>query len=100
MQTDSPPAASPAERTIPITGAKIIVDAPRSHGVDTVFGYIGASVLPLFDRLYESPIRLVVPCHEQGGAPSKQSLAQRSYRTNKTDRTNRIYRPVDFRASG
>ena len=48
------------------TGAEIIVEALLRQGVETVFGYIGASVLPLFDRLYDAPIRLVVPCHEQG----------------------------------
>ena len=52
----------------PKTGAQIIVDALLHHGVTAAFGYIGASVLPLFDRLYDSPIRFIVPCHEQGAA--------------------------------
>ena len=77
MHTDSPSPAGPAERTIPKTGAQIIVDALLAHGVDTVFGYIGASVLPLFDRLYESPIRFIVPCHEQGGSPHGRCLRPR-----------------------
>jgi acetolactate synthase-1/2/3 large subunit len=76
MQTDSSPAAGPAERTIPKTGAQIIVDALRAHGVETIFGYIGASVLPLFDRLYDSPIRFVVPCHEQGGCHMADAYAR------------------------
>ena len=84
MQTDSPSAAGPAERSIPKTGAQIIVDALLAHGVETAFGYIGASVLPLFDRLYDSPIRFVVPCHEQGGAHMADANARangRSYFT-------------------
>jgi acetolactate synthase-1/2/3 large subunit len=76
MQTDSPSPAGPAERSIPKTGAQIIVDALLAHGVETVFGYIGASVLPLFDRLYESPIRFIVPCHEQGGAHMADAYAR------------------------
>ncbi len=64
--------ASPGPRT----GAQIIVDALVAHGVDTAFGYIGASVLPLFDRLYESSIRLVVPCHEQGGCHMADAYAR------------------------
>jgi acetolactate synthase-1/2/3 large subunit len=76
MQTDSPSPAGPAERTIPKTGAQIIVDALLAHGVDTIFGYIGASVLPLFDRLYESPIRFIVPCHEQGGVHMADAYAR------------------------
>ncbi|MBP7051505.1 MAG: biosynthetic-type acetolactate synthase large subunit [Phycisphaerae bacterium] len=60
------------------TGAQIIVDALLAHGVDTVFGYIGASVLPLFDRIYDSPIRFIVPCHEQGGCHMADAYARAS----------------------
>lgn len=63
------------------TGAQIVVDALLAHGVDTVFGYIGASVLPLFDRLYEAPIRFVVPCHEQGGCHMADAYARASGKT-------------------
>jgi len=80
MHTDSPLPAGPAERPIPKTGAQIIVDALLAHGVDTIFGYIGASVLPLFDRLYESPIRFIVPCHEQGGTHMADAYARASGR--------------------
>jgi thiamine pyrophosphate-dependent acetolactate synthase large subunit-like protein len=80
MQIDSPSTAPAAERTIPKTGAQIIVDALRAHGVETIFGYIGASVLPLFDRLYDSPIRFVIPCHEQGGCHMADAYARASGR--------------------
>jgi acetolactate synthase-1/2/3 large subunit len=80
MQTDSPSPAGPAECLIPKTGAQIIVDALLAHGVQTAFGYIGASVLPLFDRLYESPIRFIVPCHEQGGCHMADAYARASGR--------------------
>jgi acetolactate synthase-1/2/3 large subunit len=69
LSTPSTPAAPP-------TGAQIIVDALLAHGVETVFGYIGAAVIPLFDRLYESPIRPVVPCHEQGGCHMADAYAR------------------------
>jgi len=62
----------------PKTGAQIIVDALLDHGVTAAFGYIGASVLPLFDRLYDSPIRFVVPCHEQGGCHMADAYARAS----------------------
>ncbi len=51
MQAVSSRAAGSAVASISKTGAQIVVDALLEHGVDTVFGYIGASVLPLFDRL-------------------------------------------------
>jgi len=63
------------------TGAQIIVDALLAHGVDTVFGYTGASVMPLFDRIYDSPIRVVVPCHEQGGCHMADAYARVSGKT-------------------
>jgi acetolactate synthase-1/2/3 large subunit len=70
--TSSPYAACPK------TGAQIIVDALLAHGVETIFGYIGAAVIPLFDRLYESPLRPVVPCHEQGGCHMADAYARAS----------------------
>jgi acetolactate synthase-1/2/3 large subunit len=72
------PSTESAPATGPKTGARIIVDALLAHGVETVFGYIGAAVIPLFDRLYESPIRPVVPCHEQGGCHMADAYARAS----------------------
>lgn len=34
------------------TGSQVIIDTLRRLGVEIVFGYLGASVLPLFDCLY------------------------------------------------
>lgn len=34
------------------SGSQIIVDTLRDLGVEVVFGYLGASVMPLFDGLY------------------------------------------------
>jgi len=78
MQVQSLPAAAPAASPTLKTGAQIIVDALLDHGVDTVFGYIGASVLPLFDRIHDSPIRFIVPCHEQGGCHMADAYARAS----------------------
>jgi acetolactate synthase-1/2/3 large subunit len=72
-----PPRISSSART----GAQIIVDALLEHGVTAAFGYIGASVLPLFDRLYDSPIRFIVPCHEQGGCHMADAYARASGKT-------------------
>ncbi|MBN2132333.1 MAG: biosynthetic-type acetolactate synthase large subunit [Sedimentisphaerales bacterium] len=76
MQSKSPSAAGPPGPPRSATGAEIIVEALLRQGVDTVFGYIGASVLPLFDRLYDAPIRFVVPCHEQGGCHMADAYAR------------------------
>jgi acetolactate synthase-1/2/3 large subunit len=78
MQTRPSSAAGPAATPVLKTGAEIIVDALVHQGVTAAFGYIGASVLPLFDRLYDSPIRFIVPCHEQGGCHMADAYARAS----------------------
>ncbi len=52
-----------------MTGAEIILAALEAEGVDTVFGYPGGAVLPLYDALYHNKnIRHVLTRHEQGAA--------------------------------
>ncbi|MCK4292511.1 MAG: biosynthetic-type acetolactate synthase large subunit [Planctomycetes bacterium] len=59
-------------------GAQIIVDTLIGEGVDTMFGYTGGVVLPLFDKLYDAPINFVVPRHEQGGCHMADAYARAS----------------------
>lgn len=47
-------------------------------GVDTMFGYCGGVVLPLFDKLFDAPIRFIVPRHEQGGCHMADAYARAS----------------------
>ena len=54
-------------------GADIIVDTLIELGVDTMFGYPGGVVLPLFDSLYDAPINFVIPRHEQGACHMERS---------------------------
>ena len=35
------------------SGAQIIIEQLCAHGVNTVFGYPGSAVLPLYDELYK-----------------------------------------------
>jgi acetolactate synthase-1/2/3 large subunit len=60
------------------TGAQIIVDTLIEQGVDTMFGYTGGVVLPLFDKLYDAPIHFIVPRHEQGGCHMADAYARAS----------------------
>ncbi|MHC4097521.1 MAG: thiamine pyrophosphate-binding protein, partial [Planctomycetota bacterium] len=59
-------------------GSDIIVDTLVKLGVDTMFGYPGGVVLPLFDRLYEAPINFIIPRHEQGGCHMADAYARAS----------------------
>jgi acetolactate synthase I/II/III large subunit len=60
------------------SGSEIIVDSLLRHGADTIFGYLGGVVLPLFDKFYGSPIRVIVPRHEQGGCHMADGYARAS----------------------
>ncbi|MBN2457284.1 MAG: biosynthetic-type acetolactate synthase large subunit [Sedimentisphaerales bacterium] len=69
--------AAESGRKIPLRkGAQIIVDTLIELGVDTMFGYCGGVVLPLFDRLYDAPINFIVPRHEQGGCHMADAYAR------------------------
>jgi len=78
MSSKSPHAGASAGESSIKTGAQIIVDTLIEQGVDTLFGYLGGVVLPLFDRLYDAPINVIVPRHEQGGCHMADAYARAS----------------------
>ena len=57
-------------------GAQILVDTLIEEGVQHVFGYPGGSVLPLFDVLYDAPIKFILPRHEQAAAHAADGYAR------------------------
>ena len=62
------------------TGADIFVDALVHEGVEHIFGIPGGVVLPLFDKLYGSPINLILTRHEQGAGHAADGYARASGR--------------------
>jgi len=58
------------------TGSQILVDALIREGVEYVFGIPGGAVLPLFDVLYESPIKFMLTRHEQGAGHAADGYAR------------------------
>ncbi|MCH7559106.1 MAG: biosynthetic-type acetolactate synthase large subunit [Planctomycetes bacterium] len=78
MKSKSRTSVSSADNSSLKTGAQIIVDTLLEQGVDTMFGYTGGVVLPLFDRLYDAPINFVIPRHEQGGCHMADAYARAS----------------------
>ena len=63
-----------------ISGAKAIVECLLEQGVDTVFGYPGGRILPLYDALYDGPIRHIRTSHEQGAIHGADGYARASGR--------------------
>ncbi|MBQ3539629.1 MAG: biosynthetic-type acetolactate synthase large subunit [Bacteroidaceae bacterium] len=63
-----------------ITGAEALMRALMNEGVDTIFGYPGGSIMPVFDAMYDhrSDFNQVVVRHEQGAAHAAQGYARTS----------------------
>jgi acetolactate synthase-1/2/3 large subunit len=78
MKSDSSSSADSAEKFPILPGAEIAVRSLIAEGVDTMFGYPGGVILPFFDRLYDAPIRFIIPRHEQGGAHMADGYARAS----------------------
>jgi len=59
------------------TGAQCLLDALVECGVDTIFGYPGGAVLPLYDALYaDRRLRHVLVRHEQAAVHAAQGYAR------------------------
>ncbi len=62
-----------------LSGASIIVQSLVDLGVDTVFGYPGGAVLPIYDALFDHPtIRHVLVRHEQAATHAAEGYARSS----------------------
>ncbi|MBI4974469.1 MAG: biosynthetic-type acetolactate synthase large subunit [Candidatus Omnitrophica bacterium] len=59
-----------------MTGAKILIESLKKEGVEVIFGYPGGVVLPIFDVLYDAPIRFILVRHEQGAAHAADGYAR------------------------
>jgi len=62
------------------TGAKILVEGLQREGVETIFGYPGGVVLPIYDELYDSSLRHILVRHEQAAAHAADGFARASGR--------------------
>ena len=68
---------------IQMTGAQMVLKAFEDHQVDTIFGYPGGAVLPIYDELAKErdtnqPIRHYLVRHEQGASHSAEGYARSS----------------------
>jgi acetolactate synthase-1/2/3 large subunit len=51
---------------VTITGAEMVIKSLLAEGVEVVFGFPGGAVLPLYDALFDSPLKHILVRHEQG----------------------------------
>ncbi len=73
---DAGPVATSGVRT-EITGAEALLKALVEEGVDTIFGYPGGAIMPVYDKLldYSDSLRHILTRHEQGAAHAAQAYA-------------------------
>jgi acetolactate synthase-1/2/3 large subunit len=72
------PAPAPPKAPAPVlTGADIIIQALVDNGVDTIFGYPGGAVLPIYDALFQQQkIRHILVRHEQAAVHAAEGYAR------------------------
>ena len=63
-----------------ITGSEALIQSLINEGVDTIFGYPGGAIMPVFDALYDHRERInqVLVRHEQGATHAAQGYARTS----------------------
>lgn len=64
-----------------LKGSQAIVKVLLEQGVDAAFGYPGGAVIPLFDALYDSPLKTVLTAHEQGAIHAADGYSRASGKT-------------------
>ena len=63
-----------------IIGADALMDALRRHGVETIFGYPGGAILPIYDAVHKAEqqgwLKHILVRHEQGGTHAADAYAR------------------------
>ena len=59
-----------------LKGAEILIKSLQKEGAEVIFGYPGGSVLPIFDVIYDAPIKFVLTRHEQAAAHAADGYAR------------------------
>ncbi len=57
-------------------GAQVFIECLLKEGVDTIFGFPGGAVLPIYDALFDSPMRHILVRHEQGAVHMADGYAR------------------------
>lgn len=78
-----PPMQKQAVQTDRLSGSKAVIETLLREGVDTVFGYPGGTIMPVYDALYDyrEQIRHVLVRHEQGAVHAAEGYARASGKT-------------------
>lgn len=63
-----------------VSGSIAVLEALLAEGVETIFGYPGGAIMPIYDALYDyqEKIQHILVRHEQGGIHAAQGYARTS----------------------
>jgi acetolactate synthase I/II/III large subunit len=62
------------------TGAQLVISTLKALGVDTLFGYPGGAIMPIYDALANSGLNHILVRHEQGAVFAADAFARASGR--------------------
>jgi acetolactate synthase-1/2/3 large subunit len=72
----APSKVAASKREGPLTGGEAVIRALEEHGVEYVFGLCGGAVMPVFDAIVDSKIKLIPVRHEQGATHMADGYAR------------------------
>ncbi|MGN6417450.1 MAG: biosynthetic-type acetolactate synthase large subunit [Pseudobacter sp.] len=74
------PAKEEQKATTTVSGSVAVLESILAEGVDTIFGYPGGAIMPIYDALYDYQEKLkhILVRHEQGGIHAAQGFARTS----------------------
>ena len=77
-----PPSQLPLQGAGGLSGSQAVLEALIAEGVETVFGYPGGAIMPIYDALYDyhDKLKHILVRHEQGGIHAAQGFARSSGR--------------------
>jgi acetolactate synthase-1/2/3 large subunit len=80
METAQKELITEPKKTVEMTGSVALLEGLIAEGVDTIFGYPGGAIMPIYDALYDYMDKLnhVLVRHEQGGIHAGQGYARTS----------------------
>jgi len=78
MTTKNEKIKNSAIETIEMSGSEAMVRSLVAEGVDTIFGYPGGAIMPIYDALYDfgHAVKHVLVRHEQGAVHAAQGYAR------------------------
>lgn len=61
---------------MPISGAEILIESLKKENVEVIFGYPGGKNIPIYDVLYDAPLKHILTRHEQGAVHAADGYAR------------------------